>query len=119
VFRTPWVSVLGFAAISWLLANQAGLLQNLSLSAVSRLFVYGLVCASLPVFRQRESRAVGDVGAARFRAPAGMVLALVGVAASVVLAARMNVREAVTMVGLVVLASAYWFATRRRGGTID
>jgi amino acid transporter len=113
-FRTPWVSVLVFAGVSWVLANQAGLLQNLSLSAVSRLFVYGLVCAAVPVFRRRDARAAGDVAPARFRAPGGTVLAAVGVAASVVLAARMNAREAVTMAVLVTLASAHWFA--RRGG---
>jgi amino acid transporter len=110
--------VLVFAAVSWALANSAGLLQNLSLSAVSRLFVYGLVCASVPVFRRRDERRFGDVGAARFRAPVGVALAAVGVVASAVLAARMNLREAVTMAGLVILASAYWLATRRGGGTL-
>ena len=58
--RTPWVSVLAFAGLSWVLANQSGLLQNLSLSAVSRLVVYGLVCASLPVFRRRDAHASPD-----------------------------------------------------------
>jgi hypothetical protein len=88
---------------------------------VSRLFVYGLVCASLPVFRRREWRSpaeVGAVGPARFRAPAGLVLAAIGVGASVVLVARMNVREGVTMAALVALASAHWFARRRRGSGI-
>jgi basic amino acid/polyamine antiporter, APA family len=117
-FRTPWVSILVFAGVSWVLANQAGLLQNLSLSAVSRLFVYGLVCASLPVFRRREAGRSGEVGPARFRAPAGMVMAGIGVVASVVLAARMNLREAVTMAVLVALASAHWFARRRGGAEI-
>jgi basic amino acid/polyamine antiporter, APA family len=114
-FRTPWVSVLAFAGVSWLLANQAGLLQNLSLSAVSRLFVYGLVCAAVPVFRRRDARGAGDVGRARFRAPGGTALAALGVAAAVVLAARMSVREAVTLAVLVALASVHWLA-RRRGG---
>jgi APA family basic amino acid/polyamine antiporter len=117
-FRTPWVSVLVFAGVSWLLANQAGLLQNLSLSAVSRLFVYGLVCASLPVFRMRDGRGSSEVGPARFRAPAGTALAAIGVAGAVVLAARMNVREGVTMGVLIALASAHWLARRRRGKDI-
>ncbi|MDQ3948736.1 MAG: APC family permease [Gemmatimonadota bacterium] len=112
-FRTPWVSVLVFAGVAWVLANQAGLLQNLSLSAVSRLFVYGLVCAALPVFRRRDARGSDGVGPARFRAPAGTALAAVGVAASAVLAARMNMREGITMAVLIALASAHWFASRR------
>ena len=111
--RTPWVSVLAFAGISWALANVAGLLQNLSLSAVSRLVVYGLVCASLPVFRRRDAHASPEVGPARFRAPGGMALAALGVATAVVLAARMNTREAVTMAIVVALASIQWTIKRR------
>jgi basic amino acid/polyamine antiporter, APA family len=111
--RTPWISVLAFAGLSWVLANQSGLLQNLSLSAVSRLVVYGLVCASLPVFRRRDANASPEVGAARFRAPGGMALAGLGVAAAVVLAARMNAREAVTMAVVVALASLQWAMKRR------
>jgi len=42
-WRTPWISILIFAGVSWVLANQAGLLQNITLSSVVRLFVYGLV----------------------------------------------------------------------------
>ncbi len=113
VWRTPWVSVLAFGGISWILANMSGLLQNLSLSAVSRLFVYGLVCASLPVFRRRDAGTAPVVGPARFRAPGGTVLAAVGIAAAIVLAARMNVREALTMAVVVVLASIQWAARRR------
>jgi amino acid transporter len=95
------------------LANQAGLLQNLSLSAVSRLVVYGLVCASLPVFRRRDAHDSPEVASARFRAPAGMALAAIGVATAVVLATRMNTREAVTMAVVVALASLQWTMKRR------
>jgi len=114
--RTPWVSVLAFAGLSWVLANLAGLLQNLSLSAVSRLVVYGLVCASLPVFRRRDADASPAVGAARFRAPGGVALAVLGVATAIVLAARMNTREAVTMAVVVALASLQWAVKRRSSG---
>jgi amino acid transporter len=113
--RTPWVSVIVYALAMWILANQAGLLQNISLSAVSRLFVYGSVCACLPVLRRRDARHSGaGVNTARFRAPAGMLLAAIGLGASVLLAARMNLREAVSMALLIGLASAHWFVTRRR-----
>jgi amino acid transporter len=113
-FRTPWVSILMFACVAWVLANQAGLLQNLSLSAVSRLFVYGLVCAALPVLRRQDTRGSSGVGPALFRAPLGTALAAIGVAASVVLAARMSTREAVSMGVLIVLASVQWLVVRRR-----
>jgi amino acid transporter len=113
-FRTPWVSVIVFASLGWILANQAGLLQNLSLSAVSRLVVYGLVCAAVPVFRRRDVRGSSEFGPALFKAPFGVTLAVIGVAASIVLAARMNMREAITMGVLVVATSAQWLLLRRR-----
>ncbi|MFN2565107.1 MAG: APC family permease [Gemmatimonadaceae bacterium] len=113
-FRTPWISIIVFAGVSWILANQAGLLQNLSLSAVSRLFIYGLVCAALPVLRRKDARASGGVGPALFRAPIGTGLAVIGVAASIVLVTRMSVREGVTMAVLMAAASAQWLVLRRR-----
>ncbi len=108
VFRTPWISILFFATVSWILANQAGLLQNLSLASVSRLFVYGLVCAALPVLRRKEG---GDIPPPLFRAPMGVGLAVIGVAVSLALATRINLREAVTLGITVALATGYWLIT--------
>ncbi len=119
-FRTPWVSILIFAAISLLLALQSGLLQNLSLSAVSRLLLYGGVCASLPVFRWREARGIRTPGVepALFRVKGGLVLAAIGMALSLVLVTRMNQREGISLALTVAVASAHWWfleARRRRG----
>ena len=111
VFRTPWISILLFAAVSWTLANQAGLLENLSLASVSRLFVYGLVCAALPVLRRKEG---GDVPPPLFRAPMGTALAVIGVCISLTLATRINLREAVTLGLTVTMATGYWLVSRRR-----
>ena len=111
VFRTPWLSILFFATVSWVLANQAGLLENLSLASVSRLFVYGLVCAALPVLRRREG---GDIPPALFRAPMGVGLAIIGIAFSLALATRINLREAITLGLTVTMATAYWVVSRRK-----
>ena len=119
VFRTPWVSILFFAGLSWALANQAGLLQNLSLAAVSRLFTYGLVCAALPVLRRRDDSEHPDVPPPLFRAPFGNVLALIAVAVSITLATRMNLREAGTMAFTVALATLYWFSSRQKSRATD
>jgi amino acid transporter len=119
VFRTPWVSILFFAGLSWALANQAGLLQNLSLAAVSRLFTYGLVCAALPVLRRRDKSEKRDVPPPLFRAPAGNVLAVIAVAVSITLATRMNLREAATMTLTVALATLYWFLSRQKSRATD
>ena len=119
VFRTPWVSILFFAGLSWALANQAGLLQNLSLAAVSRLFTYGLVCAALPVLRRRDKSENPAVPPPLFWAPFGNVLALIAVAVSITLATRMNLREAGTMAFTVALATLYWFSSRPKRRATD
>ncbi|HEX2249752.1 MAG TPA: APC family permease [Gemmatimonadales bacterium] len=113
-FRTPWFSILFFAGLSWVLANLAGLLQNLSLAAVSRLFTYGLVCAALPVLRRMELRAATGVAPAAFRVPIGTTVAAVGILGSLILATRMSAREAITMSVVVALATAHWLGTRQR-----
>ena len=109
-YRTPWISILVFAAISLVLALQSGLLQNLSLSAVSRLLLYGGVCASLPVFRSREAREIVTPGVepALFRVKGGTILAAIGMALSIVLVTRMNQREAITLAVTVAIAAAHW-----------
>ena len=112
-FRTPWVSILAFAGLSWVLANMAGLLQNLSLAAVSRLFTYGLVCAALPVLRRKDRETDSGISPAQFRVPLGSLLAAVGVVGSFVLATGMSLREAVTMAMVIMLATGYWFWRRR------
>jgi APA family basic amino acid/polyamine antiporter len=113
VWRTPWISILIYAGISLALANQAGLLQNLSLSAVVRLFVYGLVCAALPALRTKEAR--GQAPPALFRAPAGLTLAVVSVGVSLLLATRMSAREGIALGITVALAAGHWLVVRRSG----
>jgi amino acid transporter len=113
-FRTPWISILLFGGVAWVLANQAGLLQNISLSAVSRLFVYGLGCAALPVLRRKESVQASGVGPALFRAPAGSLMAAIGLTVSLVLATRMTRREGAILLALVALATMHWLSVRRR-----
>lgn len=117
VYRTPWVSIVIFAAISLALALQADLLRNLSLSAVSRLLLYGGVCASLPVFRSREKRGISTPGVepALFRVRGGPVLAAIGVALSLLLATRMTAADGIKMGVMMVIAAGHWWYLRRRG----
>jgi amino acid transporter len=120
-YRTPWVSILIFAAISLALALQAGLLQNLSLSAVSRLLLYGGVCASLPVFRSREARGISTPGVepALFRVKGGPILAAIGVALSLLLATRMNRSDGIKLGITILIAAAHWWYLQRGGRTGD
>jgi basic amino acid/polyamine antiporter, APA family len=114
-FRTPYVSVVIYALLVWLLAASSGFLQNLTLSAVSRLLTYGLVCAALPVFRARESgRPAASVPPARFRLSGGLLWALAGVAFSLILATRMSRKEMLVMAATLSLGLLNWLWVRAR-----
>jgi amino acid transporter len=117
-FRTPWISIIVFATISLALALQAGLLQNLSLSAVSRLLLYGGVCLSLPVFRWREARGIRTPGVepALFRVKGGPFFAAIGVALSLLLATRMNANDAIKMAVVISMAAVHWWFVRAKPG---
>jgi len=115
VFRTPYISIIFFAVLSIVLALQAGLVSNLSLSAVSRLFTYGAVCAALPVFRRWDRDQPGRVEPALYRAPAGNVVAMIGVLISLVLISRMTGREAMTLAVVVAIATFHWLTVRAKG----
>jgi amino acid transporter len=101
-FRTPHVSVVVFAILTWLMAASAGFLQNLSLSAVSRLLTYGAVCVSVLVLRRRDSDPPW------FRIPGGTAVALLGLAFTAVLALRMNLRELALLTATLALGLAHW-----------
>ena len=114
-FRTPYLSIVTYAVLVWLLAASSSFLQNLTLSAVSRLFTYGLVCAALPVFRAREAGTTGSaVPRASIRLRGGMLWAVLGVAFSLVLATRMARKELLVMAVTFGLGLLNWLWVRQR-----
>ncbi len=118
-FRTPWMSIVLFAVVSWGLALQAGFLQNVSLAAVARLFPYAGVCLTLVVLRRREARgaSLGGADSARFRLPGGEAIGALGVVLALGIAAQMNARERVSMLVVVGAAALHWATTRRAAAT--
>lgn len=117
-FFTPHVSILVFAAFVWLLALGGSFSWNLTLSAVARLFYYGVGCAALPVLRRKQPQA------ALFRLPGGNILALVGLLICVVLVTRVDRSQSQILVATVLLAFLNWAIVRRREvarnrGTLD
>ena len=113
-YRTPHVSVALFAVLIWAMAASGDFLQNLSLSAVSRLLTYAAVCVALVVLRRKERAGASDFAPAWFRVPAGPLVAALGLAFTAVLALRMNGRE-LLMLGVTLAAGlAHWW--RIRGG---
>jgi basic amino acid/polyamine antiporter, APA family len=109
-FRTPYVSIAVFAGLTWLLALLGSFSWNVTLSAVARLFYYGLVCAALPVLRQREP------DAARFRLPGGVFFAVLGAGICLVLITQVNLSGSLILLVTILVAFSNWIVVRGRGG---
>lgn len=110
-FRTPYVSILLYAALVFVLAASGNFLQNLTLSAVSRLVTYGLVCAALPVLRWRDGTA-GAPSTAAFTLPGGPVFAALGLLGMAVVATQVSAREGIIMAVVVTLATLHWLRVK-------
>jgi amino acid transporter len=112
-FQTPHKSVVLFAVLVWAVASAGSFLQNLSLSAVSRLLGYGAMCVALLVLRRREQRGDATVNEAWFRVPGGSVVAFLGLVFSSILALRMNQRELFVLLVTLALGLLHWTWIRR------
>ncbi|MBM4187728.1 MAG: amino acid permease [Gemmatimonadetes bacterium] len=116
-YRTPVVSIAAFAVFSVVLALSGGFLANLTLSVISRLGIYGCVCLSLIVLRNRDGRDP-SLAPAQFRLPGGPLFAVLGIGLTAMLATRMTGREAVIMVIVIGLATLNWFLARRKPAVV-
>lgn len=106
-FRTPYFSILGFALLVWLLALIGNFTWNVTLSAGSRLFYYGVVCAALPALRRKSS------SPALFRLPGGNVIAFVGVAICASLLTQIDYSKSLMILVAAAVASLNWLLARR------
>jgi amino acid transporter len=111
-FRTPHVSVMLFAAAVWTLAAAGTFIQNLTLSAVSRLLTYGAVSVALVALRRQESAGREGIEPAWFRVPAGPAVAALGLAFSAVLALRMSQWEVAVLAGTLLAGLMHWIWMR-------
>jgi APA family basic amino acid/polyamine antiporter len=105
-FRTPHVSILVFAFLCWLLALAGSFTWNVTLSAVSRLLYYGVVCVAVPVLRRRQP------AAAWFRLPAGTVFATVGVVICIVLITAVDFSKSLILLATIAIGLLNWLAVR-------
>jgi APA family basic amino acid/polyamine antiporter len=107
-FRTPHVSILFFAGLVWGMAALGNFKWNVILSSVARLFVNGLVCASLPVLRRKRPNA------SAYRLPAGDSVAALGVIFMLALVSRMRLVEWIVVLVTMGIAVANWLWARNR-----
>ncbi|MGH7674584.1 MAG: APC family permease [Gemmatimonadales bacterium] len=106
-FRTPYVSILTFAALVWALAVYGSFQWNATLSAVTRLFIYGSTCLALIVLRRTQP------GGAALTIPGGPALAVIALGFCAVLAARMGRAELIVILAVTGLGVLHWLIVRR------
>jgi len=108
-FRTPYVSIVLFAGLSWAMAIAGTFRWNAALSAVARLLIMGTTCTALVVFRRRA-----DTSTEGFRLRGGSLLGVVGTTLCAVLLLQMNQVQIAVLVVTTGLAVLTWAWTRRR-----
>jgi amino acid transporter len=107
-FRTPYFSILVFAVLVWLLALFGSFAGNATLSAGSRLFYYGVVCASVPVLRKKiQDRPL-------FHLPSGTLIGIAGVLICAGLLTQIEYNKSLVLLVAVAVAFVNWLAVRKR-----
>jgi len=105
-FRTPYISILIYAALVFVFAALGNFEWNAVLSAVSRLAVYAAMAAAVPVLRRR-----GD-GKAQFQLPLPAVFSWFGLLFSAVLLTQMGKAEFLVVAGTCLIALLNWVLNR-------
>jgi len=113
-FRTPYISILVYMALVWGLAIYGSFIWNAILSAVARLFTYGIVCAALLRLRRTQPEA------ASFRLPAGWLAAFLGIAFCALMVTQMGSShlKIVLVVAAVALLNWIWVRNKTAFGDI-
>jgi APA family basic amino acid/polyamine antiporter len=107
-FHTPYFSIFVFALLVWLLALFGSFAGNATLSAGSRLFYYGVVCAALPALRRKEREP------ALVQIPGGTLLGITGALLCAALLTQIEYNKSVIIVAAVAVAFLNWLAVRKR-----
>ena len=107
-FRTPHVSIAAFALLMFFLALLGTFRGNAVLSAVARLFTYGMVCAAVMTLRRKQPRANA------FRLPAGPLVSGLGLAFVLALVTQMGLKEIMAIAGVMLAALLNWVWARRK-----
>lgn len=109
-FRTPDRAIVLNSAVALALGLFTNFTQVATLAAITRLSIYGLVCAALIALRRRDATPPG------FRLPGGPVIAVLGVAFSGWLLTTRNLTQAWMLLALMVVGGLLRTATQRLAG---
>jgi basic amino acid/polyamine antiporter, APA family len=106
-FRTPYFSILIYAVLVFVFAALGNFQWNVTLSAVSRLVIYGAMAIALPVLRSRQD------GKAQFLLPAPYLFAGPALLISLVLLTQMGRGEFYVVGTTCAIALLNWIFVRR------
>jgi len=110
-FRTPYVSIISFAVLLVIFSVAGSYQWNAILSAVSRLFVYASIAASLAVLRRKQPHADA------FRLPGGMFFVVLALLFTAVLVTKIRRGGLMVLILTFALALLNWFWAARYTGT--
>ena len=108
-FRTPYFSIFIFALLVWLLAVIGNFAGNATLSAGSRLFYYGVICAAVPALRRRKP------DPPLFQLRGGNLIPILGVLLCAFLLTQIEYSKSLVLLAAVAIAGFNWLAVRKRG----
>jgi amino acid transporter len=106
-FRTPYVSIVVWGVLTFVLALFGNFIWNVSLSGAARLLTYGLACAALIRLRRLQPEAPA------FRVPGGTLVAVLGLAICLIMVRFIDLSYAWVIALVALLAAANWLVTRR------
>jgi amino acid transporter len=107
-FRTPYFSIMIFALLVWLLALLGSFAGNATLSAGSRLFYYGVVCAAVPVLKKKKP------DPPLFQLRYGTLIGIVGTLICAALLTQIEYNKSLILLIAVAVAFFNWMVVRKR-----
>jgi amino acid transporter len=106
-YQTPYVSIITFGIVLWVLAVLGTFRWNATLSAVSRLFAYTVTCTALPVLRKKFPNQ------ACFKLPGGVFFAGFGILFALLVASQMGIAELIALAITSGVALVNWLLVYR------
>lgn len=107
-FNTPAIAIVLYVALVWLLATTGTFLWVLALTAGSIMVLYASTCAALIRLRRLQPRAPA------LRIPFGPLFAVIGIAISITLLTRLELRQALLMGLTALVATVNWWWAKQR-----
>jgi basic amino acid/polyamine antiporter, APA family len=110
-YRTPHVSVVMFAVVTWGIALVGSFAQLVAVSAMARLVFSATTCLAVPVLRRRTT-----LEASRFTIPGGVVIPGLAAAISIWLLTGISNAQAIAGAVALVIGASLYVLFRGQGG---